>query len=72
MVRAAAELAVGGESCIIVAQTNNQVDDLTMRLARQGLPLGRLSATDYIPPAALLALPNVTVATGSMTSALRR
>jgi hypothetical protein len=63
VVRAAAELAASGESCIIVAQTNNQVDDLTMRLARQGLPLGRLSATDYIPPAALLALPNVTVAT---------
>ena len=35
VVRAAAELAVGGESCIIVAQTNNQVDDLTTRLAAQ-------------------------------------
>ena len=65
VVRAAAELAAGGESCIIVAQTNNQVDDLTMRLAGQdrGLLLGRLSATDYTAPAALLALPNVTVGT---------
>ena len=47
VVRAAAELAAGGESCIIVAQTNNQVDDLTARLAGQdpGLLLGRLSAT---------------------------
>ena len=35
VVRAAAELAASGESCIIVAQTNNQVDDLTTRLARQ-------------------------------------
>ena len=65
VVRAAAELAGGGESCIIVAQTNNQVDDLTTRLAARhpGLLLGRLSATDYTAPAALLALPNVTVGT---------
>ena len=35
VVRAAAELAASGESCIIVAQTNNQVNDLTTRLARQ-------------------------------------
>jgi hypothetical protein len=66
VVRAATELASGGESCIIVAQTNNQVDDLTVLLSSQdhSLPLGRLTATDYIPPAAVLALPNVTVATG--------
>jgi hypothetical protein len=63
VVRAATELATSGESCIIVAQTNNQVDDLTTRLARRGLRLGRLSATDYIPPAGLLTLPAVTVAT---------
>src|SRR5690348_9310936 len=65
VVRTATELATSGESCIIVAQTNNQVDDLTTRLARQGqgLHLGRLSAADYIPPASLLALPDVTVAT---------
>jgi hypothetical protein len=65
VVRTAAELAAGGESCIIVAQTNNQVDDLTTRLAAQhpALRLGRLSATDYTAPPALLALPNVTVGT---------
>jgi hypothetical protein len=65
VVRVGIELAADGESCIIVAQTNNQVDDLTMRLARQdrNLLLGRLSASDYIPPADLLALPNITVAT---------
>ncbi len=65
VVRAAAELAARSEECIIVAQTNNQVNDLTTRLATQhpGLFLGRLSATDYTAPPALLALPNVTVAT---------
>jgi hypothetical protein len=65
VVRAATELAASGENCIIVAQTNNQVDDLTTRLARQGqgLRLGRLSATDYFPSAELLALPAVTVTT---------
>ena len=65
VVRAAAELAARGEECIIVAQTNNQVNDLTTRLATQhpGLLLGRLSATDYTAPPAVLALPNVTVAT---------
>ena len=65
VVRAATQLAASGEPCIIVAQTNNQVDDLTVRLARQdqGRPLGRLTGTDYIPPAAVLTLPNVTVAT---------
>ena len=65
MVRAAAELAASGESCIIVAQTNNQVDDLTTRLAGQhpGLLLGQAVGHRLHRPAALLALPNVTVAT---------
>jgi AAA domain len=65
VVRAAAELAASSEECIIVAQTNNQVNDLTTRLAAQNprLLLGRLSATDYTAPPAVLALPNVTVAT---------
>ncbi|MGH3274975.1 MAG: AAA domain-containing protein [Streptosporangiaceae bacterium] len=64
VVRAATELAASGENCIIVAQTNNQVDELTMRLARQDprLRLGRLTATDYNVPPALLSLPGVTVA----------
>lgn len=62
--RAATELAASGENCIIVAQTNNQVDELTMRLARQDprLRLGRLTATDYNVPPALLSLPGVTIA----------
>jgi AAA domain len=66
VVQAASVLAAGGESCIIVAQTNNQVDDLTIRLARQhqALSVGRLTATDYTPAPALLALPNVAVANG--------
>ena len=33
VVRAAAELAAGGEPLMIVAQTNEQVDDLVDRLA---------------------------------------
>ena len=37
VVRAATGLASAGERCIIVAQTNNQVNDLTARLARPGL-----------------------------------
>lgn len=51
VVRAAAELAVSGEPLMIVAQTNEQVDDLIDRLARRApeLRIGRLSATDYRP-----------------------
>ncbi|MGC4805120.1 AAA family ATPase [Micromonospora sp. DT233] len=51
VVRAAAELAAAGEPLIIIAQTNEQVDDLIDRLARKApeLRIGRLSATDYRP-----------------------
>ncbi|MFE9958100.1 AAA family ATPase [Micromonospora sp. NPDC005299] len=51
VVRAAVELAAAGEPLIVVAQTNEQVDDLIDRLARKApeLPIGRLSATDYRP-----------------------
>ena len=65
VVQAAAALAVGGETCIIVAQTNNQVDDLTARLAdhHPGLRIGRLSATDYTASPGLLAIPSVSVET---------
>ncbi|NES30813.1 AAA family ATPase [Micromonospora terminaliae] len=51
VVRAAAELAAAGEPLMVVAQTNEQVDDLIDRLARKAaeLPIGRLSATDYQP-----------------------
>lgn len=51
VVRAAVELAEAGETLIIVAQTNEQVDDLIDRLARKApeLRIGRLSAADYQP-----------------------
>ncbi|NES15210.1 MULTISPECIES: AAA family ATPase [Micromonospora] len=51
VVRAATELAATGEPLIIVAQTNEQVDDLIDRLVRKApeLRIGRLSATDYRP-----------------------
>ncbi|MFR9778280.1 AAA family ATPase [Micromonospora sp. MS34] len=51
VVRAATELAATGDPLIIVAQTNEQVDDLIDRLARKApeLRIGRLSATDYRP-----------------------
>ncbi|MFG3685540.1 AAA domain-containing protein [Micromonospora sp. NPDC047740] len=51
VVRAAVELATTGEPLIIIAQTNEQVDDLIDRLVRKApeLRIGRLSATDYKP-----------------------
>ncbi|MFC9470985.1 AAA domain-containing protein [Nocardia sp. NPDC056952] len=51
VVRAAGELVAGGERVMIVAQTNNQVDDLIRRLtqAHPGIPLGRLSGSEYQP-----------------------
>jgi AAA domain len=65
VVRAAAELAGSGENTMIIAQTNEQVDDLTSRLAaaRPGLAIGRLAADRYAPPAAVARHPNVAVAT---------
>src|SRR4051812_18197579 len=51
VVRTAVELAAAGEPLIIIAQTNEQVDDLIDRLARKApeLRIGRLSAADYRP-----------------------
>ncbi|MBM0255479.1 AAA family ATPase [Micromonospora sp. 4G55] len=51
VVRAAVELAAAGEPLIIIAQTNEQVDDLIERLAHKApeLRIGRLSAADYRP-----------------------
>ncbi|WBB70729.1 AAA family ATPase [Micromonospora sp. WMMD812] len=53
VVRAAVELAAADEPLIVIAQTNEQVDDLIDRLARKApeLRIGRLSATDYQPSA---------------------
>lgn len=51
VVRATIELAAAGERLIVIAQTNEQVDDLIDRIARKApqLRVGRLSATDYRP-----------------------
>lgn len=51
VVRVAADLAAAGERIMVVAQTNEQVDDLTDRLAGAcpQLAIGRLAATGYVP-----------------------
>jgi len=65
VVRAAAELADAGEKVMIVAQTNEQVDDLTGRLAaaRPRLAAGRLAATEYTPAERVTRHQNVALAT---------
>jgi hypothetical protein len=64
VVRAAAHLVEAGERLMIVAQTNEQVDDLVERLAGKhpDVPLGRLSASGYVPSERVLAHPGVRVA----------
>ncbi len=64
VVRAAGDLVTGGERPIIVAQTNNQVDDLLVRLAaaHPHITIGRLSASAYTAPPAVDALANTAVA----------
>jgi hypothetical protein len=64
VVRAATELAAGGDPVVVVAQTNEQVDDLVVRLADAApdVSIGRLCAQDYMPPPRVLALPSVTIA----------
>jgi hypothetical protein len=59
VVRVAGELAAASEPLMIVAQTNEQVDDLIERLgvAFPTLPVGRLSAVDYAPSARVLGHP---------------
>ena len=51
VVRAAGVLAAGGAALMIVAQTNEQVDDLIARMgvASPEISVGRLSAIDYEP-----------------------
>jgi hypothetical protein len=65
VVRAAAELADHAEHVMLIAQTNEQVDDLTNRLAaaRPGLAVGRLAAHDYTPPPRVAAHDNVALST---------
>ena len=63
VVRAAAQLAAAGDPVIIIAQTNEQVDDLVDRLATANptMAVGRLSSTRYEPSARVAGHPNVTV-----------
>jgi hypothetical protein len=65
VVRAAAHIAATGEPLMIVAQTNEQVDDLVTRICERHprLTVGRLSAGGYVPQRRLLELPGVTVGT---------
>ncbi|HEY1623223.1 MAG TPA: AAA domain-containing protein, partial [Streptosporangiaceae bacterium] len=65
VVTAATRLADAGERVIVIAQTNEQVDDLTERIAvsRQDLRIGRLCATNYTPSARLVRHPNVAMNT---------
>ena len=65
VVRAAVTLAEAGEPVMVVAQTNEQVDDLTSRIASQrpDLAIGRLSGSDYVPTARVARHPSVTVST---------
>ncbi|MGW2149314.1 AAA family ATPase [Nonomuraea bangladeshensis] len=65
VVRAAAHLAATGEPLMIVAQTNEQVDDLVVRICDKHphLTVGRLSAGAYAPPQRLLELSGVRVGT---------
>ena len=67
VVRTAADLAAAGERVMVVAQTNEQVDDLTDRLAdaHPQLAIGRLAATGYIPPERVAMHQQVTPATNA-------
>ncbi|MFI0454081.1 AAA domain-containing protein [Actinomadura sp. 6N118] len=65
VVRAAAHLAAAGDRLMIVAQTNEQVDDLIERIAGKHpeVSLGRLSASTYVPSGRVTGHPSVRVAT---------
>jgi len=64
VVRTAVSLAAAGERLMIVAQTNEQVDDLTCNLSAKlpaGLVIGRLTGSGHGVPQRLAGLPNVLV-----------
>ena len=63
VVRAAGELAATGAPLMIVAQTNEQVDDLVERLGVRSLrvTVGRLSAVDYVASERVRAHPSCRV-----------
>jgi hypothetical protein len=62
VVKATGHLTSAGHQLMIVAQTNEQVDDLVDRIAREhpGLALGRLHAGGHILPPRVTRHPNVT------------
>lgn len=64
VVRAALHLVEAGERLMIVAQTNEQVEDLIVRLAAEDpeLRIGRLCAADYRPADRIAKLAGVLVA----------
>lgn len=62
--RAAQELVAANEQIMIIAQTNNQIDDLAARLAADNpaLRIGRISGVEYLAgPSPLATLGNVTI-----------
>ncbi|WP_245975697.1 AAA domain-containing protein [Amycolatopsis palatopharyngis] len=63
VVRAATQIAHGGEPVMVIAQTNEQVDDLVDRMSREAptVRVGRLSAHGYVPTTRVTH-PNVSVA----------
>ncbi|WCH91215.1 AAA family ATPase [Streptomyces moderatus] len=62
VVKATGHLTSAGHQLMIVAQTNEQVDDLVDRLAREhpGLAIGRLHASSHTLPPRVTRHPNVT------------
>lgn len=62
VVKATGHLTSAGHQLMIVAQTNEQVDDLVDRIAREhpGLALGRLHAGGHTLPPRVTRHPNVT------------
>jgi hypothetical protein len=56
VVTVAAHLAAKGQQVMVVAQTNEQVDDLVARLADHGssLTVGRLHSSTYQPPSRII------------------
>ncbi len=64
VVRAALQVAESGDRLMIVAQTNEQVNDLIDRLAtaNPALGVGRLTASGYVPPETVTRHPGVSVA----------
>jgi len=63
VVAAALRLSGAGERVMLIAQTNEQVDDLIDRLAvaRPELPIGRASASGYVPSPRVARHPGVAV-----------